>query len=527
MTPDPEQTTPEHRASEPRPPEAAPISADAKLALLRQNRERLDQDLMLGRLRFESKPRVFEFQLSNFCNMSCTMCYDGNNPPMKKFPEDVAERLAAEVFPTASVLSPFVGSEPLIVTWDLARGLAEQYGLELDVITNAQFLDDAKFAELEPHVSTLTFSIDSHLPDIYERIRLRSKPDKVFANLPRAAKLCLEKGIEPQANIVFMTENAAFIDETVGYLADQGCKTIRLLAFLCPPGLSADRDFSDALKHMSPEWVSWMLNRIENIAKEKQVRVLFEGRERHVFDYMPDDLEFRENRKSRLSVWDEIRYFYPGYCVQSVDHIKIHADGEAYPCCVAESGKLKLGNVIEQSFDEVWNSKEAQDLRRGMLTGDLPDMCKGCAFHTAWILPEQDQLPVIDWYHDVHSPERARVSDDNRTLAAREPAHMTRTEDAPTFTWDAPDHAVSGYSVVFGVGGTYHENNVVFEIPADATEFTLPEDAWRQFGPNLAMWWFLVAHDDGDGSRSTRTAKVRCLVRHQPIPRVEGSTLYD
>ena len=324
--------------------EQRPASAGKQQAL-RDNRAHLDQDLVEGRLRFASKPRVTELQLSNFCNMSCTMCYDGNNPPMKKMSARVVEVLERDVLPTASVLSPFVGSEPLIITWDLARDLAERHELTLDLITNAQYLTEERFREVQPLVNSVTFSIDSHLPDVYERIRLRAKTKAVFENLPVAARLCREHGIEPQANIVFMVENAPFLDETVAYLADQGCTTVRILSLLMSEDLTPDRVYSDALRHFSPDWIRWMLGKLEKLAREKQIDVNFEGHTRHSFSFKPADTSYRPDRRTENAVWDELNYFLPGYCVQSVDHLKVHADGNAYPCCVAGGETLKLGNL--------------------------------------------------------------------------------------------------------------------------------------------------------------------------------------
>ena len=413
------------------------------------------------------------------------------------------------------------------MTWDLARSMAERHALEMELITNAQFLDEAKFHELEPYVSSLTFSIDSHIREIYERIRLRSRPDKVFANLPPAVQLCREHGIEPNANVVFMVENAAFIDETVAYLADIGCTTVRLLALITLPGVTPDRVYSNPLDHMSPQWVDRMLQRVETVARDKRIQVLFEGRERIVYDYQPKDLQFRANRQAEHAAWEEIRYFFPGYCVQSVDHLKVHSDGDAYPCCVAAGDTLKLGNLETQTFDEVWNGKEAQDLRRGMLTQDLPEICKTCSFHTAWILPEQPHMPVVDWFFSEADPGRSPIPEERRTLEVTGPEHLTRQTDAPTFTWRAPDTPVNRYALVMGVGGIYHPDNRIFWCDGDATEFTIPDDDWAAIQSNLGMWWFLLGLDDDAPERSVRTATLRCIVRHQPIPRVPGSRLYD
>lgn len=512
----------------PTTPSSPDLTRAQKDELLRQNRANLDQDLVQQRLVWRSMPRVVDLQLSNFCNMSCTMCYDGDNPPLQKLDPVLLERFAAEVLPTAGVVVPFAGSEPLILTWDLTKQIAKRYDLELEIITNAQFLDEAKFFEIEPHVSSMTFSIDSHMRDVYERIRLRSKPDKVFTNLPRAARLCREHGIEPHANVVFMVENAAFMDETVAFLADQGCTTVRMLAFRLPNGAHHDRSFSDAIRHMTPEWIEWMLGRIRKVAQEKRIRMVFEGLTREERDFRPPELQFRPDRKAKHALWEELPYYYPGYCMLSVDRIKVTSAGDVYPCCVAEGDDLRLGNLNDSNFDSIWNGPTSQDLRRAMLTHDLPKLCRSCSFHTAWISPEMPHMPFVDWYHKSHCGGTiAPVPKERQTLVVESPAHMARTSEAPTFRWQAPEKPVDEFHLVVGVAGTWHPDNQAFTIPGNATEFSIPEAVWNALPANLGLWWSIWGITKADLGATLRAPLARCVVRHQAIPRVAGSTLYD
>ena len=108
---------------------------------------------------------------------------------------------------------PFDGSEPLIVAWDEAKQMAEEYSFDFSLTTNAQFLDEEKFFELKDITREMLVSIDTHYPELFEKIRPGSKPEKVFENLPRAAALCREHGVEVWANIVFMTLNGPTLDE--------------------------------------------------------------------------------------------------------------------------------------------------------------------------------------------------------------------------------------------------------------------------------------------------------------------------
>ena len=494
-----------------------------KRARVAANLARLEQDLWRGSLEFSSRPRIVDVQFSNFCNMACTMCYPHGNPPLQKLPEAVLEKLAREVFADASILVPFVGSEPLILTWDLARRLAEVYALELDVVTNVQFLDEKKFRELEPLVSSIRFSIDSTRRDVYERIRLKSRPDQVFKNLPVAARLCRDHQIEVQTNIVLMAENAGHVDETIAELADMGIPTFHLLQYHYSEPAGAA---SDPYQRLTPEEIEASFARIRAVAAKKRVRVVFDLKSKEVVDHRPAGLELRENPKN--DPWIErFRRFFPAYCLQSVNRVKVNADGTVYPCCVADHDQLRLGNLRERSFAEIWNGPESRDLRRAMVTQDLPALCRDCSFTRGWTLPPQRWLPIVDAFARDHlhvTPEQLEV-DESIVLVA--PDHVTRDEAPPTLAWSHTGAPPSRWHVALALGGEPHEGAPAFELPGTTTRLAIPTDAWNRLRANFGVWWTLFAVDEsGSQRRVRRAAQLRCLVRHQPIPRIAGSTLY-
>lgn len=495
------------------------LSRGEKEQLIRGNLEALERDLLEGRLVFESKPRVVEWQFSNFCNMSCTMCYDGDNPPLKKMPEPVVERIASEVLPSASILQPFFGSEPLVLTWDHTLSLTARYDLDLDIITNVQFLDEAKFAQLEPYVSTITFSIDSHIEGVYERIRLRANTKKVFENLPVAAKLCYEHGIETELNIVFMTENAAFLDESVAYFADAGVRTVRILKYIdIVPG----REMSDAFRSMKPAWIESMKQKIIRVAEEKRIQVIFIFDEVDYYDYRLPNPNQRKDRKNNL--WFErFKCFYPGYCRQSLELLRIDAGGESFPCCVTPGDELMLGNVTESPVDEVWNGTEAQDLRRAMMTGDLPAVCRGCKDLVHQAIAAQQHMPFVDPVAGEHTA--GDLLPDRRILEVDGPAHLAREVEPPTLSWTPPSEHVDYYVIGLAMGGEQHPDNLTVRCPADQTEWRFPDDAWAALRPNIGYWWTVWGINESDPSASVRAPAIRCLRRHRAMPRMAGSTL--
>jgi radical SAM protein with 4Fe4S-binding SPASM domain len=496
-------------------PREEPIPKEQKTALELENRKRLESDLLEGRLQFSSRPRVVEIQLTNFCNMSCTMCYDGDNPPLQKLPEALVDSLAEQLFPWASVFVPFATSEPLILTWDHTRRLAELYNIELEITTNVQFLDEAKFAELEPHAGVIEFSIDSHMPDIYESIRLRSNPKKVFRNLPIAAKLCREHGIEVLANVVFMTKNAPYLDETVRYLAESGIPTIHIQKLFYN---KEESYFEDAALHFSKEWIEDMKQRCIRIAKEKQVRVAFDWDSRDEHDFLPEETGFRENR-TRDHWLETFRRALPGYCPQSVYRFKVDADGNAYPCCVGVNDRLLLGNIYQQSLDEIWNGPSQQDLRRAMLTEDVPQVCEQCNFRTGPIPGEIRQYP----FNDAHFLELEQHPEQH-CFELDGPEHLERCTEAPEFTWTEPECEIDRFEIVLSFAGEGVDH--VIPAPKDARSVRCPDEVWGALRPNFAYWWTVYGIVDGERRlESCRARRVRAFRRHEALERVPGSTL--
>lgn len=57
-------------------------------------------------------------------------------------------------------------------------------------------------------------------------------------------------------------------------------------------------------------------------------------------------------------------------CKNPFKILEITPDGEIYPCCPAYCREYSFGNIYKSSFDEVWNSQEAQKFREKLLNND-------------------------------------------------------------------------------------------------------------------------------------------------------------
>lgn len=481
----------------------------------RAQREALGADLFAGSSSFTSRPSIAYLVLSNFCNMSCTMCYNGVNPPTRKMAQAVVERFERQVAPDVSTLLPFGASEPLIVTWDTARDLSRRYSIKMELVTNVQFLDEAKFEEMKDIVRSVCFSIDSHLPEVYERIRLRARTDKVFRNLPIAARLCKEHGLKASANVVFMTDNGETIPETIAWLADQGVENVHILQFHDNNG--STEAAHDPLRHLAPEQVDALRQRSIDLARERKLRLCWYPKDYYEGDHREKAPALDEYESERNRLLYRLRRFLPGFCEQVATSVKVDTDGEVYPCCMGGEGHLRLGNLEKQDFEEIWNGPEARDLRRAMYSQDLPSKCVGCSVLNDRPAVEEEFAitPSMEPLYDhamFHAP---------RSLTLTGPRHLERGEEPPLLSLAPHTETFDAWRLLLAIGG---EEVVFFEdLAGGEDERRLPEEAWESMRPNFAH--LLVLWGMRDGQAIARVREAPLIIRHHPLPRVPGSTL--
>jgi radical SAM protein with 4Fe4S-binding SPASM domain len=56
-------------------------------------------------------------------------------------------------------------------------------------------------------------------------------------------------------------------------------------------------------------------------------------------------------------------------------------NGDVVPCCRDIDGEIVLGNIMEQSIDEIWRGDRIKDLRKSFTEGNIPPMCSRCGHY--------------------------------------------------------------------------------------------------------------------------------------------------
>jgi MoaA/NifB/PqqE/SkfB family radical SAM enzyme len=145
--------------------------------------------------RLISMPKMLEFEISNICNLECTMCNGffsslirrnrENLPPLNS-PYDEFFVKQLEPFIPHLKEAKFLGGEPFLIKtyyqiWNLIIQLNPN--IKVSITTNGTILNDRIKHILEKMNTDIIISIDSLEKENYERIRINAKFDLVMGIL--------------------------------------------------------------------------------------------------------------------------------------------------------------------------------------------------------------------------------------------------------------------------------------------------------------------------------------------------------
>ena len=64
-------------------------------------------------------------------------------------------------------------------------------------------------------------------------------------------------------------------------------------------------------------------------------------------------------------------------CVLPWVHVNLNPNGEVVPCCIATNNYV-IGDLNNQSIEDIWNSPRMVNLRQQFLDGKKPKICTRC-----------------------------------------------------------------------------------------------------------------------------------------------------
>lgn len=284
------------------------------------------------------------------CNYRCRMCYQDHFD--QEIDWKVYEKLKP-VLPFVNTLQIF-GGEPLMYSRiNDAYELAHRHGCKITMISNGSLLTDTMCESIvKNRVHHIKFSIDAGTQESYKHIRGGNffRVMKGIAQISQNKIRYNTRFPDMHFNFLVMRRNMAELPKLITMAREVGVSNINVFY----PNCHTEELVDDCVYFCQEECDAWM----------RQSKVLADqlGVGLRLPPFFGDKRDQDTNQNNR-------------FCADPWTKLLVGIDGEATLCC---GGPTNVGNLLEQSFDEIWNGEAARKLRATVNTPQEPTYCSNC-----------------------------------------------------------------------------------------------------------------------------------------------------
>jgi radical SAM protein with 4Fe4S-binding SPASM domain len=263
----------------------------------------------------------------------------------------------------------------------IVQGLSD-LGMKISLTTNGSLFTDALIEKVkDANFHQITFSFDSVDKDHYEAIRRYANYDRVVERFLRFKKAVMAQSVHYAINMTVLKKNMDDIFKTVQFAQTHRFHSIGLIAAVHrKDGLLEEEDYIyPYLEH----YTETVLNVAREVIQNRYDVVVSSS----IFAQEKLEQKYPNNAFSNLVFRDKTHL--PPHEIDGVQ--KGHMPGMPVACKspftfaeMAFNGDVKLcsrfviGNILHQTFEEIWFSKTAQYVRATIMSN--PNVCYTCDF---------------------------------------------------------------------------------------------------------------------------------------------------
>ena len=309
-----------------------------------------------GWIRVPFLPVTLDIEPNNTCNFRCPHCQVPYwSKPASYLDEERFAAILRQAPHLVRIKLQGMG-EPLLNKHLVGMlKLGEGRGVSMSFFSNGSVLADETAAALAGLDDTeITFSLDGASKETFEKIRAGGTFERTIENMKR---LVAARGARREPVLSGWTlatrENIGELARIVRLAKDIGLDRLTIQTFLSDWGKEDMKARTDERKiDQDSEALAAAVAEAERTAREIG------------FDLGISRNDYYTRRRK---------------CVWPWTGAYIAANGDVVPCCIiADSDTVKMGNVFERDFAEIWNSPAYREFRKRIRNHDLPGYCRNC-----------------------------------------------------------------------------------------------------------------------------------------------------
>ncbi len=231
----------------------------------------------------------------------------------------------------------------------------ERHGIAMQVVSNGSVYTEHIASRLTALRGTeIVFSIDGATAETFEAIRVNGKFEAVTANI---AALAQRRGKNAWPRIEIRTvATLRNVHELPGI--------VRLAKRLGADRLVITTMLTDWGKAEMQDSIAPINVARNNLQTDRSIR---EAETVAAAIAMPTEIERGQ------------RYSDANRCPWPWRSAYIAANGDVVPCCqIADSSVVKMGNLFDEPFANIWNNDKYRELRRRIASNNIPHYCRSC-----------------------------------------------------------------------------------------------------------------------------------------------------
>jgi radical SAM protein with 4Fe4S-binding SPASM domain len=295
-----------------------------------------------------SAPYRMDLALTYRCNNECAHCYNGRP---RAYPELASEQWMRILDRLQAIGIPhvcFTGGESTLRE-DLPQLVryAASLGMVTGLLTNGRRLAHPGYVKLlaEAGLDHVQITLESHLPEIHDRMVSAPGAWRQTVDGIRAA---LGTQLYVMTNTTLLAENAPQLEGTITFLGEIGVPTVGFNALIYA-GHGADVGSGVPEADLPP-----LLDLVRRLTDAQGQRLIW---------YTPTQYCHFDPVQMQLGVKG---------CTAARYNMCVEPDGGVIPC---QSYYQSLGNLLEDSWESIWNHDLARYLRERLY---VPQSCHAC-----------------------------------------------------------------------------------------------------------------------------------------------------
>lgn len=305
-----------------------------------------------------SRPEVVYWIFTNLCNLHCGHCCWENH---YNNDDELSEEEVLKIIDQVAALNvskiSFSGGEPTTKYEKLLKAIkhSKDKGINsICIATNALLLNEEKVEELiNAGLTEIQISLDGHTAEMHDSIRGKGNFDKTV----RIAKYISEKyGKETlSVGLTVTNNNIDYLEQSIDFASSElNAGQIKVVRYT--PVVDGTKEFDIVDNQKRLNLCKMLVQKREELAKENTY------------------LKF-----SRLmSFIGGIRNKASEFCAAGRLRLCILPNGTVCPCPILSSHGVHLGNLRNQSLEDIWNSKELAEFRN--LSKSKDEKCSKCEY---------------------------------------------------------------------------------------------------------------------------------------------------